>query len=57
MDDNRKFTELYAVQRLKSANVPKDAQICISTIQRMYSILKDEPSLQKKDALLAQHYL
>jgi type I site-specific restriction endonuclease len=43
MDDNRKFTELYAVQRLKSANVPKDAQVCISTIQHMYSILKGEP--------------
>ncbi|MFQ5588080.1 MAG: DEAD/DEAH box helicase family protein, partial [Nitrospiria bacterium] len=41
-DDNRKFTELYAVQRLKSANVPRDAQVCISTIQRMYSILKGE---------------
>ena len=41
-DDNRKFTELYAVQRLKSGHVPKDAQVCISTIQRMYSILKDE---------------
>jgi len=42
IDDTRKFTELYAVQRLKSANVPKDAQVCISTIQRMYSILKGE---------------
>ena len=41
-DDTRKFTELYAVQRLKSSNVPKDAQVCISTIQRMYSILKGE---------------
>ncbi len=41
-DDNRKFTELYAVQRLKSSSVPKDTQVCISTIQRMYSILKDE---------------
>lgn len=41
-DDNRKFTELYAVQRLKSSSVPKDAQVCISTIQRMYSILKGE---------------
>ncbi|MCG8090231.1 MAG: DEAD/DEAH box helicase family protein [Candidatus Thiodiazotropha endolucinida] len=41
-DDNRKFTELYAVQRLKSSHVPKDAQVCISTIQRMYSILKGE---------------
>lgn len=41
-DDSRKFTELYTVQRLKSRYVPKDAQVCISTIQRMYSILKDE---------------
>ncbi|MBF0471055.1 MAG: DEAD/DEAH box helicase family protein, partial [Gammaproteobacteria bacterium] len=41
-DDNRKFTELYAVQRLQRASVPKDAQVCISTIQRMYSILKGE---------------
>ena len=41
-DDNRKFTELYNVRRLTSRYVPKDAQVCISTIQRMYSILKDE---------------
>ena len=40
-DDNRKFTELYNVSRLSSRHVPKDAQVCISTIQRMYSILKD----------------
>ena len=42
-DDNRKFTELYNVQRLKSTFVAKDSQVCISTIQRMYSLLKDEP--------------
>ncbi|MFV0478757.1 MAG: DEAD/DEAH box helicase family protein, partial [Parahaliea sp.] len=42
-DDNRKFTELYTVQRLKSQYIASDAQITISTIQRMYSILKDEP--------------
>jgi len=41
-DDSRKFTELYNVRRLSSSHVPKDAQICISTIQRMYSILKGE---------------
>jgi len=41
-DDNRKFTELYSVQRLNSSHVPKDAQVCISTIQRMYSLLKDQ---------------
>ncbi|WP_280553009.1 DEAD/DEAH box helicase family protein [Halomonas sp. 25-S5] len=42
-DDNRKFTELYTVQRLRSPHVPRDGQVCISTIQRLYSILKGEP--------------
>jgi type I restriction enzyme, R subunit len=42
-DDNRKFIELYGVQRLKSSFVAKDSQVCISTIQRMYSLLKDQP--------------
>lgn len=41
-DDNRKFTELYNVQRLSSSYLAKDAQVCISTIQRLYSILKGE---------------
>lgn len=39
-DDNRKFTELYGVQRLKSSYMATDSQVCISTIQRMYAILK-----------------
>ena len=43
LDDNRQFTELYNVQRLKSSFVAKDSQLCISTIQRLYSILKDTP--------------
>ncbi|MFY0663216.1 MAG: DEAD/DEAH box helicase family protein [Natronospirillum sp.] len=41
-DDNRKFTELYSVQRLKSSFVATDTQVSISTIQRMYSLLKGE---------------
>lgn len=41
-DDNRKFTELYNVQRLKSRHIAGDSQVCISTIQRMYAILKGE---------------
>ena len=41
-DDNRKFTELYNVQRLNSSFVAKDSQVCISTIQRMYSLLKGQ---------------
>lgn len=39
-DDNRKFIELYGVTRLRSSFVPDDSQVYISTIQRMYSILK-----------------
>lgn len=41
-DDNRSFSELYEVRRLKKSFIPKDAQVCICTIQRMYSILKGE---------------
>lgn len=57
-DDNRKFTELYNVQRLKSSFVAKDSQVCISTIQRMYSILKgqdlDESAEEVNPAELVQ---
>jgi type I restriction enzyme R subunit len=41
-DDPRSFSQLYGVCRLKSSYIPSDVQICISTIQRMYSILKGE---------------
>ncbi|HZV69322.1 MAG TPA: type I restriction-modification enzyme R subunit C-terminal domain-containing protein [Saprospiraceae bacterium] len=41
-DDNRKFVELYGVTRLQSSFIPPDSQVYISTIQRMYSILKGE---------------
>ena len=39
-DDNRKFVELYNVRRLNSGYIPHDSQVCISTIQRLYSILR-----------------
>ncbi len=42
-DDGRKFTELYNVQRLASPSIDPHSQVCISTIQRMYSILSGEP--------------
>ena len=41
-NDNRSFSELYGVHRLKSGFIPDSAQVCISTIQRMYSILSGE---------------
>jgi type I restriction enzyme, R subunit len=39
-DDNRLFPELYGVIRLSSSYIPPDSQVYISTIQRLYSILK-----------------
>ncbi|TXI95058.1 MAG: DEAD/DEAH box helicase [Aquabacterium sp.] len=42
-DDGRKFTELYNVQKLASPTIDPHSQVCISTIQRMYSILSGEP--------------
>ena len=41
-DDNRKFTELYGVHRLKSPYIPDDNQVYISTIQRLYAVLKGQ---------------
>lgn len=41
-NSNRKFTEFYNVQRLTSNYIASDSQVCISTIQRMYAILKGE---------------
>ena len=51
-DDNRKFTELYNVQRLKSPSIADDVQVVISTIQRMYATLKGE---EFDDALEEEH--
>lgn len=42
-DDGRKFTELYNVQRLASSTIDPNSQVCISTVQRMYSVLSGEP--------------
>jgi type I restriction enzyme R subunit len=44
-DDNRKFEELYGVQRLTSNTIGASSKVVITTIQRLYSILKGEPDL------------
>jgi type I restriction enzyme R subunit len=48
-DDNRKFSELYGVHRLKSNFVPTDNQVYIGTIQRLYAILKGEELDEKAE--------
>ena len=51
--DGRKFTELYNVQHLKSNTIDTVSRVCISTIQRVYSMLKGEkeldPEFEEKD--------
>lgn len=44
-DDGRKFTELYNVQHLATNVLDPVARVTISTIQRLYSVLKGEPDL------------
>ncbi len=45
-DDGRKFTELYNVQHLSSQEVDPVARVTISTIQRVYSILRGDPEFE-----------
>ena len=40
--DGRKFTELYNVQHLTSNKIDPVSKVCITTIQRLYSMLKGE---------------
>lgn len=42
-DDGRKFTELYNIQHLNSNTLDLVSRVCITTIQRLYSMLKEEP--------------
>jgi type I restriction enzyme R subunit len=53
-DDGRKFTELYNVQRLSSNTFDPVNRVCITTIQRLYSMLRGEPEL---DPELEEHSL
>jgi type I restriction enzyme, R subunit len=39
---NRKFTEEYTVQHLKKNTIDPASKVCITTIQRLYSMLKGE---------------
>ena len=41
-DDGRKFTELYNVQHLRSNALDDVCKVCITTIQRLYSMLRGE---------------
>lgn len=53
-DDGRKFTELYNVQHLQSNTIDDVNKVTITTIQRLYSMLKGDkeidPSLEEESS-------
>jgi type I restriction enzyme R subunit len=44
-----KFTEEYTVQHLKKNTIAPASKVCITTIQRLYSMLKGEEDFQEED--------
>lgn len=48
-DDGRKFTDLYNVEHLSSNIIDNANAVCITTIQRLYSMLKGEPDYESAD--------
>lgn len=44
-----KFTEEYTVQHLKKNTIAPAAKVCITTIQRLYSMLKGEDDFQEEN--------
>ncbi len=45
-DDGRRFTELYNVQHLSSNVIDEATAVCITTIQRLYAMLKGETTYE-----------
>ena len=56
-DDGRKFTELYNVQHLTSNTLDPVSRVCVTTIQRLYSMLKGEEEYdpENEEASLFDH--
>ncbi|MCB9437330.1 MAG: DEAD/DEAH box helicase family protein [Anaerolineales bacterium] len=48
-DDGRKFTELYNVQLLQSNGLDSVAKVVITTVQRLYSMLRNDPDFDIED--------
>jgi type I restriction enzyme R subunit len=44
-DDGRRFTDIYNVQHLQHNRIDPVARVCITTVQRLYSMLSGEPEL------------
>lgn len=47
-DDGRKFSELYNVQHMRSNTLDPVSKVCITTVQRLYSMLRGEAALDSE---------
>ena len=47
-ETGRKLTQEYVIQRLQANHIDPAARVCISTIQRMYSILRGDAELDEE---------
>ena len=47
-DDGRKFTQLYNVQHLTSNVLDPVSKVCITTIQRLFSMLKGDTEMDEE---------
>ncbi len=48
-NDNRKFSEIYITTHLQSNHIDNDSKLVITTIQRLYSLLKGEAEFDSKN--------
>ncbi len=48
-DDGRKFSELYNIQHLSSNTLDPVSRVCITTIQRLFSMLKGEVEYEEQN--------
>lgn len=48
-DNGRKFTEFYDVQHLTTNQIDKVSKVCITTIQRLYSMLKGDSDFDEEN--------
>ena len=48
LDDPRKFPELYTVQRLRTNSINPTSKVVITTIQRLYSMLKGDNRVRRR---------
>lgn len=47
-NDGRKFTQVYNVQHLKGGSIDPVVRVCISTIQRLYSMLRGQTEFDEE---------